>query len=129
MLGGHGAMAYMLSSKMGRPIDMKKQNTKSSEMERMQKIGRYRVSNWTTLISALLSLLGGIISTMSIVGFKRLSLQQLLIFGSIFAGIVLIAVVLRQIQKMNQKISGLRRKFEEVYISQLNASFINPERK
>lgn len=130
MPSGHGAMAYMLPSKMGKPMDMKKQDTKSPEIkERIQKIGRYRVSNWTALISGLLSLLGGIITSMSLVGFKRLSSQQLLIFGSIFAGIVLIAVVLRQIQKMNQKISKLRRKFEEVYISQLDVSFVNPERK
>jgi len=109
-------------------MNTKTEDRNDHKIEKMQ-IGKNRVSNWATFISALLSLLGGIVSSLSIVGFKELSSQQLIIFGAIFTGIILTAVVLRQIQKMGHKIRMFRRKFEEAYISQLDASLINPERK
>ena len=96
-----------------------------SEKRKSWKLTQY----WMSLISALIGILGSIISSLSYVGINKLTSQQIIIFTSIFLGIVIITATFQRIQKMGAKTRLLCKKIEEAYISQLELSLLNREQK
>jgi uncharacterized membrane protein len=102
---------------------------KNDKMKSSKRKSWMKVSSWSSLLSVLIGILGSILSTSSLVGLRKLTSQQILIFASIFAAIVAIAAFFQRIQKMGEKTRKLSREIEEAYISQLDMSLINPEQK
>jgi uncharacterized membrane protein len=104
-------------------MENKNEETKSSKRKSL------KTAKWAPIISTLIGMLGSILRSLSLVGLKNLSSQQITIFASIFVAIVLIAISIQRLQKMGEKTRKLCRRIEEAYISQLNLSFIKPEQK
>ncbi len=108
--------------------------TRNKGIKKSERIGRYEKLYYyfnfiAGIVSVFVGIVGSVISASSVVGIKKLTPQLLIIFVSIFAGIIIVASVIRRVRKASETTRKLCRTVGKSYISKLEASLINPVQK